>query len=71
MVSVPPYFRVTLRLASADGQAHAVEIAGRSYSVVPGREETVELPGLRPAQRLVGTVDGGRTRLIVEASEGP
>lgn len=71
VVGVPPYFRVILRITSGDGQVHVVDIAGRSYRVAPGREEAVELPGLRPAQRLIGAVDGGRARLIVEASEGP
>jgi hypothetical protein len=75
-VTIPPFVRVELTLASRDGRAHTLTLrsAGRTYTLhVPaGGRAATTIPGLRAGRyRLVPIGGGPGATLIVGGQVGP
>jgi len=75
-VTIPPFVRVALTLASRDGRAHtlALRAAGRTYTLrVPaGGRASTSIPGLRGGRYRLAPVGGGPgATLIVGGQVGP
>jgi hypothetical protein len=75
-VTIPPFVRVQLTLASRDGRAHALALRsdGRTYTLrVPaGGRASTSIPGLRAGRYRLAPVGGGPgATLIVGGQVGP
>ena len=75
-VTIPPFVRVALTLASRDGRAHTLALSadGRTYTlrVPPGGRASTSIPGLRAGRyRLVPVGGGPGATLIVGGQVGP
>jgi hypothetical protein len=75
-VTIPPFVRVQLTLASRDGRAHALALRsdGRTYTLrVPaGGRASTSIPGLRAGRYRLSPVGGGPgATLIVGGQVGP
>jgi hypothetical protein len=75
-VTIPPFVRVALTLASQDGRAHtlALRADGRTYTLrVPaGGRASTSIPGLRAGRYRLAPVGGGvGAALIVGGQVGP
>jgi hypothetical protein len=75
-VTIPPFVRVQLTLASRDGRAHALALRsdGRTYTLrVPaGGRASTSIPGLRAGRYRLAPVGGGpAATLIVGGQVGP
>jgi hypothetical protein len=66
-VEVPSYIAVQIILQARDDEPYVLEIKGRSLR--PG--DTLDLDGLRPNERVVGTVNGQRVVVSATAEPGP
>jgi hypothetical protein len=75
-VTIPPFVRVQLTLASRDGRAHTLALRsdGRTYTLrVPaGGRASTSIPGLRAGRYRLAPVGGGPgATLIVGGQVGP
>jgi hypothetical protein len=75
-VTIPPFVRIALTLASQDGRAHtlALRADGRTYTLrVPaGGRASTSIPGLRAGRYALAPVGGGvGAALIVGGQVGP
>jgi hypothetical protein len=75
-VTIPPFVRVQLTLASRDGRAHALALRadGRTYTlrVAAGGRASTSIPGLRLGRYRLAPVGGGPgATLIVGGQVGP
>ncbi len=75
-VTIPPFVRVQLTLASRDGRAHTLTLHsdGRTYTLrVPaGGRASTSIPGLRAGRYRLAAVGGGPgAALIVGGQVGP
>jgi hypothetical protein len=71
-VAVPPYIAVEISLASADGGAYRLSVAGKTLSVSASRRNaSVTLPGLRPGSTYSATGGGQTISITPSAEPGP